>query len=92
MDAVEVMGYVASAMSIASGLPQAVKTFRTKSAADLALATLLLQILAHLLWIIYAIEYRLWPVLAPNLCSFAVVLTITGLKLSYDRRVRLEKP
>ena len=92
MDAVEFMGYVASALSIASGLPQAVKTFRTKSASDLALATLLLQIVAHLLWIVYAIEYRLWPVLAPNLCSFAVVLTITGLKLSYDRRIRLGKP
>jgi len=92
MDAVEVMGYLASALSIASGLPQALKTFRTKSAGDLALATLLLQIVAHVLWIVYAIEYRLWPVLAPNLCSFAVVLTITGLKLSYDRRLRLEKP
>lgn len=92
MDAVDVMGYVASALSIASGLPQAVKTFRTKSAGDLALATLLLQIVAHLLWIAYAIEYRLWPVLAPNLCSFVVVLTITGLKLSYDRRLRRGTP
>ena len=92
MDAVDVMGYVASALSIASGLPQAVKTFRTKSAGDLALATLLLQIVAHVLWIVYAIEYRLWPVLAPNLCSFAVVLTITGLKLSYDQRLRRETP
>jgi MtN3 and saliva related transmembrane protein len=92
MEAVEDMGYLASALSIASGLPQALKTFRTKSAGDLALATLLLQIVAHVLWIVYAIEYRLWPVLAPNLCSFAVVLTITGLKLSYDRRLRLEKP
>lgn len=92
MGAIEIMGYLASILSIASGLPQAVKTFRTKSAADLALATLLLQVAAHLLWIIYAIEFRLWPVLAPNLCSFAVVLTISGLKLSYDRRIRAGKP
>jgi MtN3 and saliva related transmembrane protein len=85
MGLVEAMGYLASGLSIVSGLPQAVKTFQTKSAGDLALSTLVLQSAAHLLWIIYAIEFRLWPVLAPNLISFAVVVTIAGLKLSYDR-------
>jgi MtN3 and saliva related transmembrane protein len=84
---VEGMGYLASGLSIVSGMPQAVKVFHTKSAGDLALTTLLLQVVAHLLWIVYAIEFRLWPVLVPNLCSFAIVVTITGLKLAYDRRV-----
>jgi MtN3 and saliva related transmembrane protein len=87
MGLIEGVGYLASGLSIVSGLPQALKTFRTKSAEDLALFTLLLQMTAHLLWIVYAIEFWLWPVLAPNLFSLAVVATIAGLKLRYDRRL-----
>lgn len=85
MQMLEAIGFLASGLSIASGLPQAAKTFRTKSAADLSLATLLLQLVAHGLWIAYSVEFRLWPVLVPNLFSCAVVATTTTLKLSYDR-------
>jgi len=87
MHILETVGFLASGLSIASGLPQAAKTFRTKSAGDLSLATLALQLVAHALWIAYAFEFRLWPVLVPNLFSLAVVATTTMLKLSYDRRL-----
>jgi MtN3 and saliva related transmembrane protein len=87
MQTIEVMGFLASGLSIVSGLPQAAKTLRTRSAGDLSLATLLLAVVAHVLWIGYALALELWPVLLPNLFSFALVASLTTMKLAFDRRL-----
>jgi len=88
LEILEIVGLVASGLSIASGLPQVLKLLRTRSAGDLSLATLGLQLVAHVLWIAYSLELRLWPVLMPNLFSFAVVATTATLKLTYDRGIK----
>ena len=92
MGLIESVGYLAMGLSMVCALPQAVKTFRTKSAGDLSLATLALQLTAHLLWVAYALEFRLWPVLAPNLFSLGVVGTLVWFKLAYDARLRRVAP
>src|SRR5262249_10454847 len=85
MQTIETVGFLASGLSIVSGLPQAAKTFRTRSAGDLSLATLLIAVTAHVLWIGYALAQELWPVLLPNLFSFAVAVGLMLMKLSFDR-------
>jgi len=89
MQTVELFGFLASGLSIVSGLPQVAKTFRSRSAGDLSLATLLLAVVAHGLWIGYAVTLALWPVLLPNLFSFAVVASLTTMKLAFGRRLPL---
>ena len=86
MQTVEMIGFLASGLSIVSGLPQVAKTFRSRSAGDLSLATLLLAVIANGLWIGYAVALALWPVLLPNLFSFAVVASLITMKLAFDQR------
>ncbi len=49
----EIFGVMAATMTMLSGLPQAVKTIRTKSAKDLSWGTCLLLFFGVFFWFLY---------------------------------------
>ncbi|WP_413991980.1 SemiSWEET family sugar transporter [Labrys okinawensis] len=53
MDAIEYIGFVASSLATLAFLPQVVKTWRSGSANDFSLATLLMLEAGTSLWIFY---------------------------------------
>ncbi|GLS17038.1 hypothetical protein GCM10007874_00530 [Labrys miyagiensis] len=53
MDAIEYIGLVASSLATLAFLPQVVKTWRSRSANDFSLATLLMLEAGTSLWIFY---------------------------------------
>jgi MtN3 and saliva related transmembrane protein len=55
MDGVEYVGLVASSLATFAFLPQVVKTWRTRSAHDFSLATLLMLEAGVGLWILYGV-------------------------------------
>jgi len=69
-------------------LPQLYSIWRSKSARGLSTATFLVFGCGILLWLIYGLALRSWPVIVSNSFTLGVVLAILALKLRYDRDQR----
>lgn len=86
INAFEIIGYVAAALSSISFLPQVVKTWRTKSARDLSWLMLVIFMLGLVLWEIYGIWIRSMPMILVNLLLLSSASVILVCKIRYDRR------
>jgi MtN3 and saliva related transmembrane protein len=62
----EYIGFTAGLLTVASFLPQVVKTWKTKKARDLSYASLVLLITSGSLWLLYGILTRDAPLIATN--------------------------
>ena len=67
-------------------MPQVVKVWRSRSAADLSVATLLVFSVGLVLWLVYGIRVGSPPVIAGNAVTLGLNLIILTLKRRYDRR------
>lgn len=78
----EVIGYIAGALTLIGYLPQTIKTIYTRKTKDLSLATFIIIGTSAVLWTIYGLSEGIPAIWITNgvvtLCS----LTITGIKLS----------
>jgi MtN3 and saliva related transmembrane protein len=71
------LGYIAGILTTLAFLPQALKTFRTKSTKDISLAMWLLLCAGVFCWLIYGIVLGAGPIIAAN----AVTLLLAGIVL-----------
>jgi MtN3 and saliva related transmembrane protein len=71
------LGYFAGILTTLAFLPQALKTFRTKSTKDISLAMWLLLCAGVFCWLIYGIFLGAGPIIAAN----AVTLLLAGIVL-----------
>ena len=55
------LGYFAGVLTVASFLPQVIRTWRTRHTRDLSLGMFALLVTASTLWIIYGIVIGNWP-------------------------------
>ena len=85
IDTIGCLGGVTIAVSL---IPQVIKTFRTKSATDISYAYQAVYIVGCTLVNTYAILEGLWPVYVPCLIEESLVITLTIMKVVYDRRKR----
>lgn len=85
MDAhsLEILGLVAGALTTAAFVPQVVRVWRTRSTTDISLAMFLLFSLGVLLWLIYGAAIGSTPVVAANLLTFVLSLSILVAKLRF---------
>lgn len=81
MNAIEVLGLAAGALTTTAYLPQAVRTLRSGSARDLSLAMLLLLVTGIVLWLAYGALSGLPAVVAANAATLALTLPILWVKL-----------
>lgn len=81
MNAIEVLGLAAGALTTTAYLPQAVRTLRSGSARDLSLAMLLLLVTGIVLWLAYGALSGLTAVVAANAATLALTLPILWIKL-----------
>lgn len=77
------LGYFAGVLTVASFLPQVVRTWRTRSTGDLSLGMFALLVTASSLWVIYAFVKRDWPVVATNGGMVALNGLLAVAKLRY---------
>ncbi len=80
---VNLLGFTAGFFSTAAGIPQVIKTWRTRSTRDLSLLTVLMGWTGCLLWLIYAFCIGSLPMLAANGVGFFVLSLILAFKLKY---------
>ena len=81
MDSIEYLGLVASSLATLAFLPQVVKTWRTGSANDFSLTTLIMILAGTSLWIFYGVLRGAPAIWLGNGVTFALVGLILSVKI-----------
>lgn len=82
------LGLVAATLTTLAFAPQAVKTWRAKSAEDLSLGTFMMFCAGILLWLVYGFLRRDLPIILANVVTFALAFSILVMALKYRHRPR----
>ena len=82
---VENIGFVAAFCTTAAFVPQLLRVLKLRSARDISLGTFLLFSIGVALWLLYGISIGSKPVIASNLVTLILSLSMLYLKLRYDR-------
>lgn len=88
---VEDIGFVAAFCTTAAFVPQLVRVMKLRSARDISLGTFLLFSVGVFLWLVYGIYTGSKPVIASNLVTLALSVSILILKVKYDRKCLKEE-
>jgi MtN3 and saliva related transmembrane protein len=83
---VELIGFVAAFCTTMAFVPQLLRVVKLKSAREISLGTFLLFSVGVTLWLLYGIYTKSKPVIASNVVTLALSVSILVLKLRYDRR------
>jgi MtN3 and saliva related transmembrane protein len=83
MDFHTIIGLTAGFCTTVAFLPQAIKTWKTKSAKDLSLGMYSIFCTGIILWLIYGILINDLPVILTNLATMILATSILYFKLSY---------
>jgi MtN3 and saliva related transmembrane protein len=79
----DALGYLAGALTTVAFVPQVVRIVRTRSAHDLSWGMFCILSAGVALWLWYGIRVGSLPLIAANVATLALVLTILVLKLRY---------
>jgi MtN3 and saliva related transmembrane protein len=83
MHLVSLIGTAAACCTTGAYVPQVVKTWRTRSAADISSHMFAIMALGNGLWLAYGIVLGDWPIIGANAISLALTSTILALKLRH---------
>ena len=84
MKNIDLLGFMAAALTTIAFVPQLVKTWQTKSAGDVAFGMLFTFCTGVFLWLLYGIFIQSWPVIVANFLTLIFNLLILSLKIRYD--------
>ncbi len=80
----EIIGYIAVLCSFSAFIPQVMRTYKTKSAADLSLGTFIIYNFGIISWLIYGLLINSFPLILSGLLTLISTLTILYMKIKYD--------
>ena len=81
---IEYFGYFAGFLTVASFLPQVIRTWQTRKTGDLHLGMFVLLVTASTLWVIYGVIIGSWPVILTNVGMFALNGALAVAKLRFS--------
>jgi MtN3 and saliva related transmembrane protein len=88
----DLLGSLAGLLTTAAFVPQLVKTWRSKSAEDLSLATIATFTTGVVLWLAYGLALGAAPMIAANAVTLVFNLALIVLKWRYDSAQRSGRP
>jgi MtN3 and saliva related transmembrane protein len=83
METTSLVGFAAGFLTTVAFIPQAVKIWRSKSAADVSLTAFLAFTLGVGLWIAYGVLKQEPPIIVWNGVTLLIALAILGMKVKY---------
>jgi MtN3 and saliva related transmembrane protein len=83
---IDYIGYMAALLTTVSFVPQVFKIYRSKSAKDVSLYMFLLFTMGIVLWLIYGLSQKIWPIIIANTVTLVLSLSILIMKMVYDKR------
>lgn len=81
---VTILGVGATGLAVLSLLPQAVRTWRTRSARDISLGWLVIALVSMVLWVAYGVLVGAPAVVWANVLTFLQAGFILAIKLRTD--------
>lgn len=81
---IDVIGFAAAACTTIAFLPQVIRTWKRRSAADLSLGLFSILTTGIALWLLYGILIVDWPIIVANGFTLVLVATILYFKLRFD--------
>ena len=81
----ELIGGVATVLAVVSLVPQVVKTWRTRSVADLSGHWLLIAVASMILWIAYGFLLAAWAIVVANASTLLLVLALLTMKIKFAK-------
>lgn len=82
----DIFGYLATSLNVVMLVPQVVRTWKTKHTKDLSITTLLIFLIACVLWTIYGIIKHAAPVIIANTVIGTMNLVLITIKLRYPEK------
>lgn len=83
---IDVLGYVAAGLTTLSFAPQAWLVFRTRDVSGVSLAMYGAMTAGILLWLVYGVLIRAWPLVAANVVTLSLASSILVMKLRLSRK------
>lgn len=80
----ETIGLIASIFLSISGLPQVIKSWKTKKVEDISFIMILLFVFAFILWIIYGVFIKSFPIVLTNSVSLLFMGIALFLKIKFN--------
>ncbi|MBI2655323.1 hypothetical protein HYX06_02770 [Candidatus Woesearchaeota archaeon] len=81
----EIIGYLGGIFIMISFVPQVIKSYKTRSVADLSLWMIIATLIGTIFWIIYGYFIKSSPVLVMNIIFGIIVLYQLFLKIKYEK-------
>ena len=86
MDIINLVGAAGGIVSSVTFLPQVIKIWKTKSAKDLSMGTLMFLVLNVSLWLLYGILTNLYPIIITNGIVLSMVFIMVYFKLTFKEQ------
>ena len=83
IDKFEIIGLIAAVLTTSAYVPQAYKTWKTKSAGNVSLAMYLIMLVGIILWLIYGIHLNSISMILANTATITLTVIIIIFKLKY---------
>ena len=83
MPFVTLVGMVAGVLTTVAFLPQVLRTWRTRSTADISLVMFLIYVTGIVLWLIYGLMLNDLPLITSNAVTLVLAGAILALKLRH---------
>ena len=80
---VDIIGYIATILSVSSFMPQVIKSWKTRSTKDISLYMYLILGAAQIFWFTYGILTKSWPLVVTNVIVFSLLLSILIPKIRF---------
>jgi MtN3 and saliva related transmembrane protein len=80
---VEAVGVLAGVLTTSAFIPQAVQTWRTRSARDVNLGLLVLLVVGNSLWLTYGVLMGSWGLIVANMVTVPLCALILVVKLRH---------
>lgn len=88
MELNDLIGIAAGTLTTVSFVPQVIKTWRSRSTADISFTMFLLFSAGVALWLYYGVVIHSLPVILSNVVTLALSSSIILMKLWFDRSSR----
>jgi len=82
---INILGYIASLLTMTCFIPQIIKAIKTKSVEDVSVMTLFQLSLGISLWIVYALIKQDYPLLTNNVISLLCVMIMNICYFKYKK-------
>lgn len=83
MSLIDSIGYIAAALTTIAFIPQALHTWRLRSASGISLGMYVIFTLGVVLWLLYGVLLGAWPLIVSNTITLALALAILVMAIRY---------